>query len=223
LFHPTDVLAPRSIPTSTPIPTLPPAILATIIEVGMRFWTPRPEFRRLWRSHWLGPQSCGSSRRRSHNVLGLFGGRRLYGLRSACRSGVAARVGRSARVGGRAVRGGIFGECAHLGGKYSTKAAAGGGKEENGRHAVHGLTMAASVWLSASVGIGAGGALYIYCTWAVVLVVFVLRLGPRMAMMEEFGDDESSYAGGGDTSDWDTDNKEKDRVASYGEDDDIFH
>lgn len=69
--------------------------------------------------------------------------------------------------------------------------------------------MAASVWLSASVGIGAGGALCIYCTWAVVLVVFVLRLGPRMAMLDS-GDGESSF-GCGDTSDWDTVASEDDK------------
>ena len=57
------------------------------------------------------------------------------------------------------------------------------------RHHVHGITTAASVWLSASVGIGVGGGLYIMSIWTVVLVVFVLRLGPKLAFQ-----DDSSYA-----------------------------
>ena len=67
----------------------------------------------------------------------------------------------------------------------------------SGQHEVHGLTTAASVWLSASVGIGAGGGLYVLSCYAVVLVVFVLRIGPRMF----FTEDSSSFAG--DTSETD--------------------
>jgi len=37
------------------------------------------------------------------------------------------------------------------------------------------------VWLSAALGMGAGGRLYIVSSYAVVLVILVLRIGPRMA------------------------------------------
>ncbi|CAB9502581.1 Protein MgtC [Seminavis robusta] len=55
-----------------------------------------------------------------------------------------------------------------------------GEKGQNQRNHVHGITTAASVWLSASVGIGAGGALYVMSVWTVVLVVFVLRMAPQL-------------------------------------------
>ena len=57
------------------------------------------------------------------------------------------------------------------------------------RHEVHGLTTAASVWLSAAVGVGVGGKLYVISLYAVALVILVLRLGPRLY----FQDDASSY------------------------------
>jgi uncharacterized membrane protein YhiD involved in acid resistance len=60
-----------------------------------------------------------------------------------------------------------------------------GGGEDSERHEVHGLTTAASVWLSASVGIGTGGRLYLVSVYAVILVMFVLRLGPRMYMTDD--------------------------------------
>lgn len=59
------------------------------------------------------------------------------------------------------------------------------GLNGNEKHEVHGLTTAASVWLSASVGIGAGGHLYVISVYAVILVVFVLRLGPRMYLTDD--------------------------------------
>lgn len=59
------------------------------------------------------------------------------------------------------------------------------GLNGNESHEVHGLTTAASVWLSASVGIGAGGHLYVISVYAVILVVFVLRLGPRMYLTDD--------------------------------------
>jgi len=46
---------------------------------------------------------------------------------------------------------------------------------------VHGLTTAAGVWLSAALGMGAGGKLYIVSAYAVILVILVLRIGPRVA------------------------------------------
>jgi len=75
---------------------------------------------------------------------------------------------------------------------------------------------AASVWLSASVGIGAGGALYIYCAWAVVLVVFVLRLGPRMVLMA--GDD-ASFDDTGSELEWETGDSGKEGANYVSEDD----
>lgn len=57
------------------------------------------------------------------------------------------------------------------------------------RQEVHGITTAASVWLSAAVGIGAGGQLYVVSVYAVILVILVLRLGPRMY----FSDDSDTY------------------------------
>lgn len=70
---------------------------------------------------------------------------------------------------------------------------------------VHGLTTAASVWLSASVGIGCGGGLFILSAYCVVLVIFVLRIGPGMFFLhdsESFGaedDEEESQT----EDDWD--------------------
>jgi uncharacterized membrane protein YhiD involved in acid resistance len=46
-------------------------------------------------------------------------------------------------------------------------------------HQVNGLTTAASVWLSAAVGVGCGGALYLVTTYVVILVVMILRYAPR--------------------------------------------
>lgn len=55
-----------------------------------------------------------------------------------------------------------------------------------------------------------------YCTWAVVLVCFILRLGPRMALIPN---EDSSY-GGGDTDDWDTGASEDANVKTEGGGDD---
>ena len=60
-------------------------------------------------------------------------------------------------------------------------------------HVVHGLTTAASVWLSAAVGIACGGDLYfaaVYCTAAMMLL---LRFGPRMrdGSEDEYSDEGS--------------------------------
>lgn len=45
------------------------------------------------------------------------------------------------------------------------------------------------MWLSAAVGIGTGGQLYVVSVYAVILVILVLRLGPRMY----FSDDSDTY------------------------------
>jgi len=74
-----------------------------------------------------------------------------------------------------------------------------GSKQTNDeRQEVHGLTTASSVWLSASIGIGAGGHLYVTSLYAVTLAVFVLRLGPRMYLT-----DDHSYGGLDTESEWD--------------------
>jgi len=44
---------------------------------------------------------------------------------------------------------------------------------------VHGLTTAASVWLSAAVGIACGGELYFAATFGTCLMMLLLRFGPR--------------------------------------------
>ncbi|KAG7367407.1 MgtC family protein [Nitzschia inconspicua] len=46
-------------------------------------------------------------------------------------------------------------------------------------HQVNGLTTAASVWLSAAVGVGCGGALYLVTGYVVILVVMILRYAPK--------------------------------------------
>ncbi|GMH69822.1 hypothetical protein TrRE_jg12330, partial [Triparma retinervis] len=70
-------------------------------------------------------------------------------------------------------------------------------------HQVHGLTTAASVWLSAAVGVGVGGKLYFVTLYCVALIIIVLRFGPRM-----YGSEDGSYMGEEDdeTSAWDSEN-----------------
>ena len=68
-------------------------------------------------------------------------------------------------------------------------------------HQVHGLTTAASVWLSAAVGVGAGGKLYFISAYCVALIIAVLRFGPRMYGQDEAG----GYHGEDEESGWDTD------------------
>ena len=46
-------------------------------------------------------------------------------------------------------------------------------------HVVHGLTTAASLWLSSAVGIACGGELYYPATFSVAVVLVLLRFGPR--------------------------------------------
>ncbi|GMH54012.1 hypothetical protein TrST_g5731 [Triparma strigata] len=76
------------------------------------------------------------------------------------------------------------------------------GTGDNEVHQVHGLTTAASVWLSAAVGVGAGGGLYFICVYAVALIIMVLRFGPRM-----YGSEDSSvnHSEEEETDAWDTD------------------
>lgn len=80
-----------------------------------------------------------------------------------------------------------------------------GEKGPNQRNHVHGITTAASVWLSASVGIAAGGALWVSSAWTVILVVFVLRFGPKMAFVEDqsYRTSDDSLSSVEDEDDWD--------------------
>eukprot|EP00555_Chaetoceros_dichaeta_P013789 CAMPEP_0198269682 /NCGR_PEP_ID=MMETSP1447-20131203/42209_1 /TAXON_ID=420782 /ORGANISM="Chaetoceros dichaeta, Strain CCMP1751" /LENGTH=177 /DNA_ID=CAMNT_0043961359 /DNA_START=60 /DNA_END=593 /DNA_ORIENTATION=+ len=54
-------------------------------------------------------------------------------------------------------------------------------KDENGdmSHSVHGITTAASLWISAAVGIACGGELYFAATHSVAVMLLLLRFGPR--------------------------------------------
>ena len=52
-------------------------------------------------------------------------------------------------------------------------------KETDG-HTVHGLTTAASVWLSAAVGIACSGELYFAASFSVSVMLILLRFGPRL-------------------------------------------
>jgi len=55
-------------------------------------------------------------------------------------------------------------------------------------HTVSGLTTAASIWLSAAVGIACSGELYFAGTFSVAVMLLLLRFGPRTPP-----DDDSSY------------------------------
>mmetsp|Transcript_457 Transcript_457/g.671 ORF Transcript_457/g.671 Transcript_457/m.671 type:complete len:369 (+) Transcript_457:123-1229(+) len=55
-------------------------------------------------------------------------------------------------------------------------------------HQVHGLTTAASVWLSAAIGVGTGGALYFVSGYSTILIIMVLRFGPRLYLQEDDND-----------------------------------
>jgi uncharacterized membrane protein YhiD involved in acid resistance len=64
-------------------------------------------------------------------------------------------------------------------------------KNESGEsnHVVHGLTTAASLWLSAAVGIACGGELYFPASFVVALMMLMLRFAPRGG--EDVPDDDS--------------------------------
>ena len=63
------------------------------------------------------------------------------------------------------------------------------GTGESEVHQVHGLTTAASLWLSAAVGAGSGGGLYFVTAYAVTLVIAVLRFGPKFMSEDDDMDD----------------------------------
>lgn len=64
-------------------------------------------------------------------------------------------------------------------------------KDQDG-HTVHGLTTAASVWLSAAVGIACSGELYFAASFSVSVMLIMLRFGPRLF---EYDDDHSHRDG----------------------------
>ena len=66
--------------------------------------------------------------------------------------------------------------------------------KETASMVVHGLTTAASVWLSAAVGIACGGELYFAASFGVAIMMLLLRFGPRSIDHSE-DDDEGSEDG----------------------------
>jgi len=63
-------------------------------------------------------------------------------------------------------------------------------KDEKGEftHSVHGLTTAASLWLSAGVGIACGGELYFAASFSICCMMVLLRFGPRASDYDEEDD-----------------------------------
>jgi putative Mg2+ transporter-C (MgtC) family protein len=66
--------------------------------------------------------------------------------------------------------------------------------ESNAWHEVHGLTTAASVWLSAAVGIACGGGLYFVASLSTAIVLVMLRFGPRTQYQQDLEDAEEEEA-----------------------------
>jgi uncharacterized membrane protein YhiD involved in acid resistance len=83
-------------------------------------------------------------------------------------------------------------------------------------HQVHGLTTAASLWLSAAVGVGCGGALYLVTAYVVIMVIMILRYAPRSyAYIQAYQDSEEDYDGDGnhdDEEDYDANEEEPDQA-----------
>lgn len=64
------------------------------------------------------------------------------------------------------------------------------------QQSVHGLTTAASLWLSAAVGIACSGELYFAASFAIAVMMILLRFGPRILVGEDGSRDiesEGSY------------------------------
>lgn len=72
-------------------------------------------------------------------------------------------------------------------------------------HQVHGLTTAASLWLSAAVGVGVGGALYLPTIYVTTLVVMILRYGPHIYLDKTY--DECDFDDDDDDDDMDKNNQ----------------
>lgn len=87
-----------------------------------------------------------------------------------------------------------------------------GGQEQS--HEVHGLTTAASVWLSASIGIGSGGGLFLLSAYATALVISVLRIGPRFFFVDDassmdYDDDEEEWESSADEQEEEEDERQQ--------------
>jgi len=59
------------------------------------------------------------------------------------------------------------------------------GQGEEQVHQVHGLTTAASIWLSAAVGVVIGGGMYFVGFFTVITAMLILRFGPRSSEEED--------------------------------------
>lgn len=59
--------------------------------------------------------------------------------------------------------------------------------KESNAQSVHGLTTAASLWLSAAVGIACAGELYFAASFSIAVMMILLRFGPRIMMGDELG------------------------------------
>ena len=57
--------------------------------------------------------------------------------------------------------------------------------KETNSQSVHGLTTAASLWLSAAVGIACAGELYFAASFAISVMMILLRFGPRIIVGDE--------------------------------------
>lgn len=71
------------------------------------------------------------------------------------------------------------------------------GEVPEGFPVVHGLTTAASLWMSAAVGIACGGELYFASTYTTGLLLLLLRFSPRVLGVD-IDDEEEEEAGKGD-------------------------
>jgi uncharacterized membrane protein YhiD involved in acid resistance len=65
------------------------------------------------------------------------------------------------------------------------------------------------VWLSASVGVSAGGGTWVCATWTVILVIFVLRFGPSTFLVddESYRTSDQSLNTAADDIDWENENE----------------
>jgi putative Mg2+ transporter-C (MgtC) family protein len=68
-------------------------------------------------------------------------------------------------------------------------------KDEHGEdsHTVRGLTTAASLWLSAAVGIACGGQLYFVASFSIAIMLVLLRFGPRFDISVHPEDNASNH------------------------------
>jgi uncharacterized membrane protein YhiD involved in acid resistance len=60
--------------------------------------------------------------------------------------------------------------------------------QDDGAHMVHGLTTAASVWLSAAVGIACSGGFFFVAAFSCAIMLLLLRFGPRYTYDDEEDD-----------------------------------